>query len=145
MNMECQKKHIMELCRIERAIRGKKYKKGTLMIKLSAVDETVDQLERAGEIESRYAALEPLDGVDPDYLYITVCRSFPDFLRKHRTTINLKLEELKHLTLDWHKSDEAQRFMVEMMKVMDRELEEEERLISRAQEVKRWYLVKMMV
>ena len=79
---EHRERNIRELCTVERAATGKKYKAGSCYVKLSAVDDFVGQIEAPGEIDSRFAVFEPLDGVDTEYLFLTVQRSFPDFLRR---------------------------------------------------------------
>lgn len=89
MNLQCRQIHATEICKIERAVTGKRYNAGSCYIKLSAVDDYVGQLQQPGTIDSRYAVLEPKEEINVDYMYIAICRSFPEFLRKYRTTINL--------------------------------------------------------
>ena len=71
MKLRCRKRNISEVCIVERAVSGKKYKAGTCFIKLSAVDEFVGQIKEAGNIDSRFAVFEPKKEVDCDYLYIS--------------------------------------------------------------------------
>ena len=145
MNYECRRKNIYELCNVERAVAGKLYKAGSCYIKLSAVDEFVGQLHSLGEIDTRYAVLEPKKEMNFAYLYIAICRSFPEFLAKYRTTINLQFKTLQHFEVYWHNEKDVQNHIVEAINKVDREVELIQNQISREKEVKRWYLAKMMV
>ena len=145
MNLKCRRININELCAVERAVSGKTYKAGTCYIKLSAVDEFVGQIKLGGEIESRYATMEPREDVNINYLYIAINRAFPEFLRRYRTTINLQFDTLRYFELDWHDGKEQQEYVVEQIKNIDREIEILERQIAEEKELKKWYLEKMMV
>lgn len=133
-----------QVCIVERAVSGKKYKAGTCFIKLSAVDEFVGQIKEAGNIDSRFAVFEPKKEVDCDYLYIAIKRVFPDFLRRYRTTINLQFSTLVNFILDWHDNEKDQRYIVEQIRMIDNEIEMIERQIDNEKQLKKWYLEKMM-
>ena len=145
MKIQCKQKNISELCLIERAKPGREYKSGSCFVKLSAVDEFVGQLQTAGEIDSGYAVFEPTGDLNAEYLYIAICRKFPEFLRRYRTTINLQADALKHFVLDWHEDRETQREIVKMCNAIQREIDIIERQIAVEKEMKRWYLSEMMV
>ena len=145
MNLQCRQIHVAEICNIERAVTGKKYKAGSCYIKLSAVDDYVGQLQKPGTIDPRYAVLEPKEEINTDYLYIVICRSFPDFLRKYRTTINLQFNTLKHFEMCWHDDEEVQKYIVNAIKTVEKEIDMIEDQIEYEKEVKRWYLAKMMM
>ena len=112
---------------------------------MSAVDEFVGQLQTAGEIDSRYAAFEPIGDINVEYLYIAIYRKFPEFLRRYRTTINLQADTLKHFVLDWHEDKRTQKEIVKMYNAIQCEIDLIERQIANEKEMKRWYLSKMMV
>ena len=143
--MQCEKKLITELCNVERAVSGKLYKAGSCYIKLSAVDEFVGQLEEQGEIDSRYAVIEPKEDLNTAYLYIAIKRKFPEFLRRYRTTINLQFSTLKHFAIDWHRDERTQEYVANAIGAVDREIDLIEDQIAREKEIKRWYLKKMMI
>lgn len=138
-------RNIGELCTVERAAAGKKYKAGSCYVKLSAVDDFVGQIETPGEIDSRFAVFEPFDGVDTKYLFLTVQRSFPGFLRRYRTTINLQFDTLQHFTVRWHDDAETRRDIVEKQAAITREIQLVEAQIEREKQAKKWYLAKMFV
>ena len=136
---------ISRVCTVERAVSGKIYREGTCFVKLSAVDEEVGQLKEAGKIESRYAALEPKEGVDPDYLLVTVENAFPEFLRKYRTTLNLQADTLEHFVIPWHKEQEARKYVVDCMRFINGNIDRANTMIEQEKQLKDWYLSKMMV
>ena len=144
MKLRCRKRNISEVCIVERAVSGKKYKAGTCFIKLSAVDEFVGQIKEAGNKDSRFAVFEPKKEVDCDYLYIAIKRVFPDFLRRYRTTINLQFSTLVNFILDWHDNEKDQRYIVEQIRMIDNEIEMIERQIDNEKQLKKWSLEKMM-
>lgn len=145
MNLQCRQIHITEICNIERAVTGKTYKAGSCCIKLSAVDDYVGQLQKPGAIDPRYAVLEPKEEINADYMYIAICRSFPEFLRKYRTTINLQFNTLKRFEIRWHDDREIQKYIVNALKTVEKEINLVEDQIEHEKEVKRWYLKKMMM
>ena len=145
MNLQCRQIHITEICNIERAVTEKTYKAGSCYIKLSAVDDYVGQLQKPGAIDLRYAVLEPKEEINADYMYIAICRSFPEFLRKYRTTINLQFNTLKRFEIRWHDDREIQKYIVNALKTVEKEINLVEDQIEHEKEVKRWYLEKMMM
>lgn len=144
MSTQCRCVKLQDLCTIERAKSEKTYRAGTCFIKLSAVDEFVGQLQMAGKIDGRYAAIEPKEEVNLEYLYIAINRKFPEFLRRYRTTINLQADTLKHFMLDWHEDEEMQREVVKLCNTIQKEIKLVERQIADEKEIKQWYLAKMM-
>lgn len=145
MNLQCRQIHATEICKIERAVTGKRYNAGSCYIKLSAVDDYVGQLQQPGTIDSRYAVLEQKEEINADYMYIAICRSFPEFLRKYRTTINLQFNTLKRFEIRWHDDREIQKYIVNALKTVEKEINLVEDQIEHEKEVKRWYLEKMMM
>lgn len=145
LNMQCEKITIIDICNVERAIPGKIYKAGSCYIKLSAVDEFVGQLKEPGEIDSRHAVLEPKKELNTAYLYIAIEQKFPEFLRRYRTTINLQFDALNHFEICWHKDKRAQEYVVSMISTIDREVDLIESQIAQEEELKRWYLKKLLI
>lgn len=135
---------IRQLCDIERAVNGKIYPKGTCYFKLLAVDDDVDQLEACGEIESRYCAMIPHDGIDHDYLYLCVCKEFPVFLRRYRTTINLQFNAFDHFLIPWHRDPATRAYASKAIRMVDDEIKRVNAMIKEEKELKKWYLEKMM-
>lgn len=138
-------KNIYDLCKVERAVKGKLYPKGTCYVKLSAVDEFVGQLKKEGEIESRYAALVPKEGTREKLLLIALKMDFPEFIYSHRTTINLQFKELQYLRIRWEEDEKKVARIEWAGDVLERIQEAEERMLKKLTEVKRWYLSKMFI
>ena len=145
MNVQCRCVNLQDLCTIERAKSGKTYRAGTCFVKLSAVDEFVGQLETAGEIDSRYAAIEPKKEMNLEYLYIAINRKFPEFLRRYRTTINLQENTLKHFAIQWHDDERMQEKIVKEIDEIEREINLIERQIDCEKEMKKWYLSELFI
>lgn len=145
MNVQCRCVNLQDLCTIERAKSGKIYRAGTCFVKLSAVDEFVGQLEAAGEIDSRYAAIEPKKEMNLKYLHIAINRKFPEFLRRYRTTINLQENTLKHFVIEWHDDERLQEKIVKEIDEIEREIKLIERQIDCEKEMKRWYLSELFI
>ena len=143
MTFHTKRINLSEICTVERAIPGKTYKAGTCYIKLSAVDEEVGQIHEQGEISERYAAIEPKDDLNTDYLYIVINHDFPEFLRRYRTTINLQADALKHFTVNWHENDKEQAYIVESIKTVQKRIDQVKSQIDKEKEVKKWYMTKM--
>ena len=138
-------KPITTLCDVERAVQGKVYRGGTCYIKLSAVDEFVGHLKEPGEIDSRYAAMEPHEGVDTDYLFGVIQIAFPKFLRKYRTTIDLQFDTLVHFRVPWHREKECRDYVGKICRDIENAMDSLEEIIAAEKEIKRWYLENMMV
>lgn len=134
---------ISRLCTVERAINGKTYPKGTCYVTLSAAHDTVMQLAEDGPIESRYAALTPLENVDSDYLKIVLDRAFPRWLMAHRTGINLQFAELSTLTVEWHERKKDRRAVVENTRMVDKLLANESQTIDELKKLKSFALIRM--
>ncbi|MDD6788650.1 MAG: hypothetical protein PUE04_00905 [Lachnospira sp.] len=144
MNFTSRRINLNDICRLERAIPNKVYKAGTCYIKLSAVDDFVGQLQEPGILDGRYAAIEPIDELDTEYLYIAINRAFPEFLRRYRTTINLQADTLKHFYIEWHDDKETRRYIVQACQKLDREIAIVSKQIEEEKTLKQWYLSAMM-
>lgn len=136
---------ITELCEVERAKSGKRYPSGTCYVTLSAANDNVNQLTEDGEIETRYAAIVPRAGTEPDYIKVVLDRAFPRWLEAHRTGINLKFEELPTLVVEWHADPDARREAVEAVRRLDALASMEEETIRQLQELKSYLLLRMFV
>ena len=145
MDFHTKRINLNEICTLERAVAGKIYKAGTCYIKLSATDEEVRQIHKPVIIDGRYAAIEPKDNINTDYLLIAVERSFPEFLRRYRTTINLQADTLKHFEVDWHNDKDTQMYIVKCYKDVQDMIDMLKNQIDNEKLVKKWYLENMMV
>ena len=83
------------------------------------------------------------NGINTDYLFIAISRSFPKFLCRYRTTINLQIDVVSKFELDWHEEKEAQAYIVKAMKQIQREIELTEEQIEHEKNQKKYYLNNM--
>lgn len=141
---EHRRVNIYEIANIERAVKGKIYPAGCTLVPLSAAKSTPNQLTmEAGEIETRYAVVQPHTNVNPIYLFAIIEREYPRFKAKYMTTINLQFGELKHLNVDYHPNKETQDKIAKMLDHVEKLAETEQRAIEKLKEEKKYYLSTM--
>lgn len=139
-----RKIRLQEVATIERAEKGKLYPEGCTLIALSATRGQVEYSAEGGEIESRWAVVVPGEGNDPKYIYHSITRSFPEFLEKYKTGINLQMEVLDFLEIALHPIRE-QKEIVRMLEIVEEKQKKEERLLETWKEAKKYYLGKMFL
>ena len=110
-----QEVKLVNIATVERAIKGKIYKMGSVFFPLSAIGDysIVSMLTVDGEVETRYAVAFPTVECIPIYFHIAIERSFPLFASKYATTINIQKETLKEFRLLWHFDLKEQAKVVE--------------------------------
>lgn len=133
---------LQEVATIERAEKGKLYPKGCILIALSATKGQVEYSEDGGEVDSRWAVVIPHEGYVPEYIYYSIERSFPEFLEKYMTGINLQIKGLDYLEIAVHPINE-QKELVRMLGIVEEKQKKEERLLEKWKDVKKYYLGKM--
>lgn len=139
-----QKIRLCDATKLERAQKGKVYPEGCTLIALSATRGTVEYKAESGEIDSRWAVLIPTEGNESKYIYYSVMHSFPEFLEKYMTGINLQIENLKYLEIAVHPI-EKQKKIVRMLEAVEEEQKKEERLLKIWKKAKQYYLGKMFL
>lgn len=134
---------VPDVCEVERGQAGRVYPAGTCYVALSATNDTVNQLREPSEIDGRYAALVPRDARDGDYLRVVLERAFSRWLAAHRTGINLKLEELATLAVEWHEDAGTRREVTEACRRLDELARAEEATAAGLSDVKQYLLLRM--
>lgn len=135
---------LQEVAAIERAEKGKLYPEGCTLIALSATKGQVEYSEEGREIDSRWAVVIPHEGNNPKYIYHSIVRSFPEFLEKYKTGINLQIKVLDYLEIAVHQISE-QNEVVKMLEIVEEKQKKEERLLKKWKDVKKYYLGKMFL
>ena len=132
----------MDIATVERAIKGKIYKMGSVFFPLSAIGDysIVSMLMVDGEIEPRYAVATPVVACIPAYFHIAIERAFPLFVARYATTINIQKETLKEFRLLWHFDLEEQAKVVKCFSILNKEIELLEEQIRMEKRVKKAYL-----
>ena len=108
---------------------------------MSSSDDIVDSLKRAGEIESRYAAIVP-KGINSTYLKWAIESEYPRFFRAKNQGINMAFPDLLTLEVPIHNTKAA---LEEMAAALEEALEQERLEIERLKELKKTMLSKMFV
>lgn len=130
-------KKLSEVAQIERAKKGKEYPAGCSLIALSATKGDVEYLSEEGEVDTRYAVIIPdTQIVISQYLYYAICYAFPEFLHRHRTGINLQLDEVQFLKVTVHSLVKQQEF-VDVIEQVDRRIEQEHSIVTKTKDLKR--------
>ena len=136
---------ITDIAEIERAKKGKIYASGCSCIALSATKGEIEYMKEDGYIDTRYAVIIPdLKKINPNYLYIALTHYFPEFLRKHRTGINLQFEELQFLKIRMSERNQQDEIVNLFNMVCDIEKNECE-IIENLKDMKKYYLGGMFV
>ena len=137
-----QEVKLVNIAIVERAIKGKIYKMGSVFFPLSAIGDCsiVSMLTVDGEIETRYAVAFPTVECIPIYFHIAIEQAFPLFASKYATTINIQKETLKEFRLLWHFDLNEQAKVVECFSVLNKEIEILEEQIRMEKRAKKAYL-----
>lgn len=133
---------LREVATIERARKGKCYPEGCILIALSATKGQVEYRADSGEADSKWAVVIPYKGNDPKYIYHSITRSFPEFLERYMTGINLQIDSLDCLEIALHPIRE-QKEIVRMLGIVEEKQKKEEHLLETWKEVKKHFLGKM--
>lgn len=133
---------LIDIAKIERAVNKKIYPAGSIKIQLSATKGLVEFVDVAGEIESRYAVVQADSNINNRYLYISIQRSFPEFINKYLTTMNLQFDTLKNLEVCIHNS-ETQVYIASMMEAHEKECERNKKIIDEYKNMKKNFLNNM--
>jgi len=148
MNYSNYKKvNITDVADFERAQNGKIYKGGCTLIGVSACTSSDGQLrylETSGRVESKWAVVVPKDITDGRYLNIVITRAFPEFFNKMHQTINLPVNNIRYLAVEWHMDKAARDDIAKQCEVFDAMIRQECHTIEKLQKVKKFFLGKMM-
>lgn len=79
---------------IERAKKGKTYKAGTVIVQLSATKGQTGLLKSSGEIESKFAAIELVEFIDPTFAFYQIKENIQRHFSRIQEGLNVPLEEI---------------------------------------------------
>ena len=118
------------------------YKKGSILIQLSATKGQMIYLDDDTKVDSKYGVFEVnKDKVEPRYLYYVLKMSMPDFLTRYQTGLNIKPEIFDSFKVKVHRSLEVQKIIVKILDSFNVELEEKE--IEKYKKIKEYHLDNM--
>lgn len=127
---------VVDIAHVERSVRGKKYKKGSILIQLSATSGQIEILKEDREADSRYAVIMPNEKHDELFVFYSITKAFPEFLHKYRETINLPLENLQFLKVTTY-DIETEKEIARLLKQADDNLEHNEKMVEKYKEMKK--------
>lgn len=86
-----------DIATVERAVKGKIYKKGTIIVQISATDGQVGMLKSNGEVESsKYACVTTSDYISY-WLFCVMQKNIPKHFHRVQQGMNVPLEEIKKI------------------------------------------------
>lgn len=136
--------NLLDVATIERSKKNKTYKKGSILIQLSATKGQMIYLDDDSKVDSKYGVFETdKDKVEPRYLYYVLKMSMPDFLTRYQTGLNIKPEIFDSFKVKVHRSLEVQKIIVKILDSFNVELEEKE--IEKYKKIKEYHLDNMFV
>ena len=136
---------LRELSTIERALKGKVYKRGCILLQISATDGQILYLDENKEIEAKYAVIIPNPDINSRYLFWSISVNLEDYLRKVQQGLNIVLEDVFKIPVVWYINPLIQDEIIAVMETinqMERNMIHE--LGSRKEE-KQFYLNNMFV
>ena len=136
---------LSELSTIERAVKGKVYKRGCILLQISATDGQILYLDENKEIEAKYAVIIPNPDINSRYLFWSISGNLEDYLRKVQQGLNIVLEDVFKIPVVWYINPLIQDEIIAVMETinqMERNMMHE--LDSRKEE-KQFYLNNMFV
>lgn len=134
--------NLLDIATIERSKKNKTYKKGSILIQLSATKGQMIYLDDDTKVDSKYGVFEVAkDKVEPRYLYYVLKMSMPDFLTRYQTGLNIKPEIFDSFKVKVHRSLEVQKIIVKILDSFNVDLEEKE--IEKYKKIKEYHLDNM--
>jgi type I restriction enzyme M protein len=134
--------NLLDIATIERSKKNKIYKKGSILIQLSATKGQMVYLDDDTKVDSKYGVFEAdRNKIEPRYLYYVLKMSMPDFLTRYQTGLNIKPEIFDSFKIKVHSSLEVQKIIVKILDSFNVELEEKE--IEKYKKIKEYHLDNM--
>ena len=136
-----QEIRIKDICRFERAKKGKMYQCGCWGVQVSATKGQTIYVRDSQELDSKYCIFELLTNkYDSEYVYLVFRENLPRFLHRVQTGLNIVPEVFNDYVISLHDDRNTQVAIRETVKQMQKRIDEEERTIKRLQELKKYHL-----
>lgn len=135
---------LIDVAKWERSKEGKIYPKGCTLIQVSATKGEVGYLNKKGEVEGKYAVVEPNKNINPKYLNIVIERNIGHFLSKYQAGLNIQIDDLKHLDIELHNKP-TQDMIADHVTIMEREAENVTKEIEILQTTKNRFLRDLLI
>lgn len=145
INLEYKTIKLKDVCEIQRC-HGEIYPAGTVYLQVSATDKNIRILKMEQKLESKYVRFDIKDEISTEYLYIAMQRTQEEFYERYvGSNINIQVEALGEWELQIHTDRETQEKMVNMIKKIDEQSENEKKEIQRLRNLKKGMLEKLFV
>lgn len=136
--------YLLDIADMERVEKNKIYNKGNIIIQISATKGQIFYLEENQKVENKYIILKP-KRINNKYLYYILQNELPNFLKKYQTDLNIQPESFKFLKLKIHTDLATQKHIAQILTTLDEEIKENEQLLNKYQNFKKYHLEKMFV
>lgn len=134
---------LLKIADIERSKKGKVYKKGSILIQLSATKGQMVYLEKDSEVESKYGILSVKDGINTKYLYYILTMTMPQFLSIYQTGLNIVPDVFKHMKIEVHTDRRVQDDIAKLFDKLDEIETKYQEEIMKWKDVKSYHLDNM--
>lgn len=85
---------LKDVATIERAKKGKVYPKGTVVVQMSATKGQTGLLKSSGEVESKYAAIQFHEFINPAFAFYQLQQMIPKHFKRVQEGLNVPLGEI---------------------------------------------------
>lgn len=145
--MELSKFHkvrIKNICTWERSKKGKIYPAGSWCVQVSATKGQMIYLDEASEVDSKYCVFTlTTENYIPEYVYIMFKNNLQQFLNKVQTGLNIVPEVFEEYEIELHDDISTQESIYKTMRFLDERIAQEESIVEKCKELKRYHLGKM--
>lgn len=139
-----KKFNFYEIATLERAKKDKLYS-DCIKIQLSATHGQTFVIKEPQTVEDKYGVITPADWIDVYYFNEILKKDLPEFLAHHQNGININPKIFEELTLDLHTQQEAQLWVVSVMRKFDEWEEQEQKILDGYLQLQDYYLNTMFV
>ena len=143
INMNCCNFKLKQLATIERAIKGKVYKKGCMILQISASQGQFIYLDKDSSVESKYAVIIPNPDINSKYLYFSIKSNLEKYLLKVQQDLNITLESISELPVSFHIDKISQMKIAAIFETIEK-IEKLSQTIEELKKEEKKYLLKNM-
>lgn len=134
---------LLKIVDVERSKKKKIYKKGNILIQLSATKGQMVYLDEDSEVDSKYGVFIANDDINPKYLYYILTMTMPQFLNIYQTGLNIVPDVFEFMKIEIHTDRQVQNDIVKMfdeLSIIEKQYQEE---IEKWKDVKTFHLDNM--
>lgn len=139
-----KKVNFLDIAKIERAKKNKVYKKGSILLQVSASQGQLIYMNEDGVVDEKYAVITT-DKINPRYLFHVLQKEMPQFLAIEQTGLNIKPEIMKKLNFEIHTNKETIEQIARIFEELDNAINLENKAVESLKDFKKWNLGKLFV